>query len=504
MKNENRDRMGDKFEREMADLFQRIGFIVRNHVFTKKENGRKSEQDVLATKGNLKILIQCKDYAKFPFENIEEVINDLIEDGESLESDKLILAITGHKNLSEDHVNKLKRKGVYLWNEKYWRKLQKLDLIDLYEEIGKNLEIKNVLKRVKDEEEKKLNSLYDKIDKIEDKKRKKSILEQLEDIEFSDYTKREIQLRKIENEILLEKEKEVDAKAESKTEDIELEELFSLVEKSDFNFNKRYLILDKIRKDLELSKKSGKIIDVEKIKTFIERQEEDSSAENWGDNKLDNLEELRDGGKISQDDYEKLRGKVKGIGVSKKGEKNAERKNFEYKLKKAKSLAKRKKIFKIVKISSILLVSLIFVFFISLFFKEIGDNDNSNNLMSMENITVFQDTSLNSGEQIISLQEEFCKDEFAKTSSYTYINNYNYFEDSSTASDWLDDQFPNEGPTINRARFLREWYFDRIEFPIYILEGTRKTHPSSWEQGIYFCDRTGIVIDPEHWNEEKF
>ena len=44
MKDENRDRMGDKFEREMFDLFQRIGFIVKNHVFTKKEEGRKRKR----------------------------------------------------------------------------------------------------------------------------------------------------------------------------------------------------------------------------------------------------------------------------------------------------------------------------------------------------------------------------------------------------------------------------------------------------------------------------
>jgi len=156
MKDENRDRMGDKFEREMADLFQRIGFVVKSHVFTKKEDGRKSEQDILATKGNLKILIQCKDYAKFPFENIEEVIEDLVKDGKSLEADKLILAITGHKNLSDEYTKNLKKKGISLWNEDSWRKLQKLDLIDLYEEIGKNLEIKEVLKRVKDEEEQKV------------------------------------------------------------------------------------------------------------------------------------------------------------------------------------------------------------------------------------------------------------------------------------------------------------------------------------------------------------
>jgi len=356
MKDENRDRMGDKFEREMSDLFQRIGFVVKNHIFTRKEDGRKSEQDVLAIKGNLKILIQCKDYAKFPFENIGDVIADLVEDGESLKADKLILAITGHKTISDEYTKNLKKKGIYLWNEDYWRKLQKLDLIDLYEEIGKNLEIEEVLKRVKDEEEQKLNSLYDKIDKIEDKKRKKSILEQLETLEFSDHTKREIQLKKIENEILLEKEKEVDEQTESKVEDIELEELFSKVDKSNLDFNKRYLILDKIRRDIELSKKSGRLIDFEKIKTFIEKQEDDFSSENWGDTKLDNLEEMRKDGKISYKKYLEFKEKVKEIGVSKRGISNAERKSFDYDLNKA---ILKKKLIKIALIFGIL--ALIFI-----------------------------------------------------------------------------------------------------------------------------------------------
>jgi Holliday junction resolvase len=488
MKDENRDRMGDKFEREMSDLFQRIGFVVKNHVFTKKEDGKKSEQDVLATKGNLKILIQCKDYAKFPFENIEEVIKDLIEDGESLEADKLILAITGHKNLLEDYITKLKKKGIYLWNEDYWRKLQKLDLIDLYEEIGKNLEIKEVLKRVKDEEEQKLKSLYDKIDKIEDKKRKKSILEQLENIEFSDYTKREIQLRKIENEILLEKEKEVDEKAERDVEDIELEELFSLIRKPDFDFNKRYLILEKIKQSLELSKKSGKIIDVERIKTFIEKQEEDSSSENWGDERLDSLEELRDKGEISHEDYERLRGRVRGIGVSKKGEKNAEKKSFEYELKKAKSLAKRKRIFKIAKFSFILIISLASFFLIFSLFNNPQESYNNPN-----NLTNF---SKNSSEVIDSNQDflNFCKTKFNEASQSSKLYNYKYFEDYNEAKNYIYELFPEEIEiNRNRAKFFTEWYLDNAEFPLYILQGSISNSPSLVENGYWVCDKNGIV-----------
>jgi len=488
MKDENRDRMGDKFEREMADLFQRIGFIVKNHVFTKKEDGRKSEQDVLAIKGNLKILIQCKDYAKFPFENIEEVINDLIEDGKSLNTDKLILAITGHKNLSDDYVKKLKKKGIYLWNEKYWRKLQKLDLIDLYEEIGKNLEIKDVLKRVKEEEKQKLNSLYEKIDKIEDKRKKKSILEQLENIEFSDYTKQEIQLKKIENEILLEKEKEVDERAERNVEDVELEELFSLVNKSDFNFNRRYLILDKIRKDLELSKKSGKIIDVEKIKTFIEKQEEESSSESWGDERLDNLEELKNKGKISNENYKRLRGKVKEIGVSKKGEKNAERKSFEYELKKAESIAKRKKIFRIAKLSFIIIVSLVFIFLLFSLFNnsQVGSNSTTHqaNLSNNSNNAVFGNQNF----------LDFCKTKFNEASQNSKLYSYEYLKNYEGAKNYIYELFPeNIEINRNRARFFTKWYLDNASFPIYILQGSMSNSPSLVEKGYWVCDQNGIV-----------
>src|SRR3989344_299332 len=457
MKDENRDRMGDKFEREMFDLFQRIGFIVRNHIFTRKEDGRKSEQDVLAIKGNLKILIQCKDYAKFPFENIEEVIEDLVEDGKSLEADKLILAITGHKNLSDEYIMNLKKKGICLWNEDYWRKLQRLDLVDLYEEVGKNLEIKEVLKRVKDEEEQKLTSLYDKI-------------------------------KKIENEILLEKEREVDEQAESRVEDIELEELFSMVKKLDLDFNKRYLILDKIRNDIDLSRKSGKIIDIEKIKTFIEKQEENLEDEKWGDTKIDDLEELRDNGKISKEDYEKLRGKVRSMGVSKKGFANAERKSFEYELKKARSLEKKKRFFKIFKISSIFIISLLLIFAVFLLF-----NNPQENQKKINNVT---NGSENSNVVIQSNQDflDFCKTKFNEASQSSKLYRSEYFDNYNDAKNWIYDLFPEEIEiNRNRAKFFTEWYLDNSEFPIYILQGSISNSPSLVENGYWVCDKNGIV-----------
>lgn len=98
---------------------------------------------------------------------------------------------------------------------------------------------------------------------------------------------------------------------------------------------------------------------------------------------------------------------------------------------------------------------------------------------------------------------DFCKDKFKETSSYTEFKNSYYFDDYSKASDWLDNKYPNEGLTINKARFFKENYLDKSEFPIYIIEGSRKIDQSVIENGEYVCDKTGIVINPSNWNYEK-
>ena len=301
MKDENRDRMGDKFEREMADLFQRIGFVVKSHVFTKKEDGRKSEQDVLATKGNLKILIQCKDYAKFPFENIEEVIEDLVEDGKSLEADKLILAITGHKNLSDEYAKNLKKKGVYLWNEDYWRKLQRIETNqELKQEIGTNLELPETFVS-----QKKMERLINNANISE--KNKEFLKESTGTFENSEELEKELNLLELEEKI------------RSKKDDIELEEIFELVKSSNLSYNKRYNILKKLS-ELNLSEDSKRIVGFEKIKTFIEKQEEDSSSENWGDERYLILEKLIDERMLSEKDKKNVQEEIEQtIGISKKG-----------------------------------------------------------------------------------------------------------------------------------------------------------------------------------------
>lgn len=350
---EEKDRMGTNLERMAADMFKRIGFETKPNVFTNKESGERSEQDVLAEKGELRILIQCKDYAKFPDTNFEETIQDLIEDGKSLEASKLILVIIGMKDPDKWEIY-AKERRVYLWDENYWRKLQRLDLIELYEEIGKSLEIKEVLKREKEIEERKLNSLYEKIDKIGDAKRKRLVYEQLEKLEFTDYTKREIQIKKIENEILIEKEKEVDEKIRLQVEDIELEELFSQF--SSLDFDNKYLILEEIKSRLDLSEKSGRIINVEIIKTIITRVLEDSANTEFGDKRLNEIRDLLDNGSISEDDYEKLKKEIISAGVSKRGIIETAQRQITTSIEIAKKNNRKRKIIKKLKITSIAIV----------------------------------------------------------------------------------------------------------------------------------------------------
>lgn len=120
------------------------------------------------------------------------------------------------------------------------------------------------------------------------------------------------------------------------------------------------------------------------------------------------------------------------------------------------------------------------------------------------------ENSNNLGQTNIQIQKtpeeellDFCKIKFKETSSYTEFKNSYYFEDYSKASTWLDNKYPNEGLTINIARFFKEWYLDKAEFPIYIIEGSRKIDQNVIEEnGKYACDKTGI-LKSTNWNYEK-
>ena len=130
------------------------------------------------------------------------------------------------------------------------------------------------------------------------------------------------------------------------------------------------------------------------------------------------------------------------------------------------------------------------------------------NDLSKDSSTLSQIENSNSNEQTTSFEEEllnFCKVEFNKigdaclgapNNCVRELKDSNYFDDYDSASDWIEDKYPNEGMTINRARFFKEWYLDKSEFPIYILEGRIKTNEKiiSEDGGVYACDKTGIIV----------
>lgn len=316
---EQKDRMGTNFERMIADMFNRMGFSTKQNIFSNKENGQRSEQDVLAEKGNLKILIQCKDYAKFPDMKMEETIQDLVEDGDSHGADKLILAIIGLKDTNKWE-NYAKVHGVYLWNEKFWRRLQSLDLYDLIFEIGKSLEIEENLRRISKEEENDLQQIYNILDNTSSAKVKSKIFEKLHNLNLSDENKRKIQIKEIANILLLEQEKETEERGKEKVEDIEFEELFRLINSSNLDYSKRYSTINKIAEISNLSEKSKRILAVEKIKTFLEKQQNDSESEIWGDKRYIELEKLMNEGLLSENDKRRIQEEIgQNIGISKKG-----------------------------------------------------------------------------------------------------------------------------------------------------------------------------------------
>ncbi|MDP1729234.1 MAG: hypothetical protein Q8L27_03470 [archaeon] len=87
--------------------------------------------------------------------------------------------------------------------------------------------------------------------------------------------------------------------------------------------------------------------------------------------------------------------------------------------------------------------------------------------------------------------KQFCTIEF--TNMQGTIISIDYFEDYGSASSWLDTKYPNEGITINRARFFKEDYLDKSQFPVYLIEGKVIINANVASTGLYACDKTGII-----------
>lgn len=145
----------------------------------------------------------------------------------------------------------------------------------------------------------------------------------------------------------------------------------------------------------------------------------------------------------------------------------------------------RKNLFGIIIFLVIIFVGLIFIF--------IGNNSEKT-----------QSQDLNQEEQVGFLSEEeqflsFCKSEFGKLSQYSLpssfsnINKTYYFIDYNATLSWIEERYPDEGFTINNARFFKEHYLDKAQFPIYIVDGKVKISQQVTQQGLYVCDKTGIL-----------
>lgn len=88
--------------------------------------------------------------------------------------------------------------------------------------------------------------------------------------------------------------------------------------------------------------------------------------------------------------------------------------------------------------------------------------------------------------------EESCNLAFSSSGIFS-ITSTQKFEDYNSASSWIETKYPDEGLTINKARFFKEWYLDKAQFPVIIVEGSKKIDQSMTETGEYVCDSTGVL-----------
>jgi hypothetical protein len=127
------------------------------------------------------------------------------------------------------------------------------------------------------------------------------------------------------------------------------------------------------------------------------------------------------------------------------------------------------------------------------------DSSQDNNMVpSNENINTDKENLPPAESPVAQLTPEekllnFCKTKFSELGIRSSLDSSHYFEDYDSASSWIETKYPNEGLTVNLARFHKEWYLDKAEFPIYILEGEYWENQNVGSPGVYYCDKTGII-----------
>jgi len=158
-----------------------------------------------------------------------------------------------------------------------------------------------------------------------------------------------------------------------------------------------------------------------------------------------------------------------------------------------------KKIMKIKLISIAIIALLVTGFMFYSFNQNPQETDNTSNQIVEDGINDNSQTqqTLNEENEITQTPEEellsFCELGFSKLGSRAEIFNSYYFDSYEFASNWIGDKYPNEGITINRARFFKEWYLDKAQFPIYILDGEYWESDNLKVRTLRACDKKGII-----------
>ena len=148
MKPEGWNHKGGFLERSISHIFNRIGFdtkinTILNHF----------EIDVLAEREGLKIICECKLYEK-SYLNLTSLIHEWSSKGKRLGVDRVLIAVAG-TGIQQKHRDIAREEGVSLWDEDYIHKLNDIESKeDLYEEVGKNLEFKDVMEKYREQQEK--------------------------------------------------------------------------------------------------------------------------------------------------------------------------------------------------------------------------------------------------------------------------------------------------------------------------------------------------------------
>ena len=123
MVNSKGRRKGSFLEKVVGEIFERSGFNVKLN-----DTSFGFEIDVLATKNDYKIIIECKQYDS-SYINIPNLLHLWESKGRSVNADKVVVVVSGQP-LREKDFELSKKLGVYLIDEETIHRLNNLDRDD--------------------------------------------------------------------------------------------------------------------------------------------------------------------------------------------------------------------------------------------------------------------------------------------------------------------------------------------------------------------------------------